>query len=200
MTKMPNEQQIMQLHQKYAVSKMAFSQVWTHCQIVLEIAEQLMLATKLDVDPQLVRAGCLLHDIGVYPLIDAEAMVKPGVSYMTHGIVGKAILRDEGLPEALTMIAAHHTGVGLSKQDVIVQRLPLPIADYLAKTEEERLIMYCDKFHSKTLPPTFNSFKHYRAYVSQFGDDKALQFDALAKSFGLPRLEGLSKKYGHQLI
>lgn len=56
-----------------------------------------------------------------------------------------------------------HTGVGLTKEDVLVQGLPLPPADYVAITPEERLVMYADKFHSKTTPPTFVSRRPTRS-------------------------------------
>jgi hypothetical protein len=38
----------------------------------------------------------------------------------------------------------HQAGVGLRREDVIRQGLPLPPADYLAETSEERLVMYVD--------------------------------------------------------
>ncbi len=37
------------------------------------------------------------------------------------------------------------------------QNLPVPPADYLAETPEERLVMYADKFHSKSHPGRFLS-------------------------------------------
>lgn len=61
--------------------------------------------------------------------------------YITHGTEGERILKEEGLPENLWRFAAHHTGVGLSKQDIINQHLPLPAADYFAETDEELLVM-----------------------------------------------------------
>jgi len=188
--------QILELHQKYSTSEFNLELVWGHCQAVLAVAQQLMAKTKLNVDPEIVRAGCLLHDIGVYPLISTDGTVKQGVPYLTHGIVGQKILNDEGLPEVFQQICAHHTGVGLSREDVINQKLPLPVADYTAQTEEELLIMYCDKFHSKTLPPQFNSFESYREHVSGFGADKGLKFDEMAAKFGKPELAGLSEKFG----
>lgn len=67
---------------------------------------------------------------------------------------GEAILKSEGFPEKLWRFASHHTGVGLTR-DVINQKLPLPEADYLVETDEELLVMYADKFHSKQLVKTF---------------------------------------------
>lgn len=156
---------------------------------------QLIQKGSFTVDANLVRIGCLLHDIGVYTLLDADGKVQVGGNYVTHGIEGEKILEQEGFPEAISRFAAHHTGVGLSKQDVIEQKLPLPATDYLAETDEEELIMYADKFHSKTTPPYFNSFAWYKQDISQFGKGKAEKFEQLAQKFGLPDLESLSVQY-----
>lgn len=196
MPPMPNDAQILALHRKYASSPAAFDLVWVHCQVVLDIANQLMSRSAISVDRDIIRVGCMLHDIGVYQLIGDDAKVKPGSEYMRHGVVGAAILQDEGLPEVLQNICLHHTGMGLSKHDVVDQHLPLPVADYLAETDEELFIMYCDKFHSKTLPPQFNTFESYQKHVAQFGANKALKFDDMANKFGKPDLAVLSKTYG----
>ncbi len=170
--------------------------VFVHCQIVCDIALSCIAARGLAVDPDLIRAGALLHDIGVYPLFAADGAMRAGVAYITHGTEGERILRQEGLPEAIWRMASHHTGVGLTIQDIEHQGLPLPRQDYTAETEAERLIMYADKFHSKTTPPYFNSYEWYRADVAKFGQNKVDKFDALATEFGVPDLVPLSARYG----
>src|ERR1700722_13869884 len=49
------------------------------------------------------------------------------------------LVREEGFPEVIRRFASHHTGVGLSREDVLRQELPLPPGDYLAETPEETL-------------------------------------------------------------
>jgi len=186
---------IVALHKKYSTSDEIYNLVFTHCCIVRDIAIQLINTNSLNVDLKLVEVGALLHDIGVYPLFDASGKLREGVQYITHGIEGERILKKENLPEYIWRFAAHHTGVGLSKQDVIDQKLPLPITDYLAVTDEELLIMYADKFHSKTTPPYFNSYEWYRKDVAKFGEDKVAKFDAMATMFGKPNLQPLSRTY-----
>jgi uncharacterized protein len=187
------------LHHKYAPSDEVYDLVFTHCQIVRDIAMQLSSKGMFEVDIELVITGSMLHDIGVYPLFGADGKLRDDVNYITHGTEGEAILKKEGLPENIWRFAAHHTGVGLSKQDVIDQKLPLPIADYLAETDEELLIMYADKFHSKTTPPYFNSFEWYKQDIERFGADKVVKFEQMAQRFGVPDLEPLSKKYGYEI-
>jgi putative nucleotidyltransferase with HDIG domain len=93
---LPIEADMVALHRKYAPSDKAFELVYTHCLIVADIAAQIMAARHLDLDAELVRAGSLLHDIGVYEVLDADGRDRPDRPYITHGIRGEAILRQEG--------------------------------------------------------------------------------------------------------
>lgn len=192
-------EEIKALHRKYAPSMVVYDLVFTHCRIVRDIALQLNARSTLRVDINLVIIGSMLHDIGVYPLFNAEGKLREGANYITHGSEGEAILKKEGLPENIWRFAAHHTGVGLSKQDIVDQKLPLPVADYFAETDEELLIMYSDKYHSKTTPPYFNTFEWYKKDIARFGDEKVTKFEQMARKFGIPDLEPLSRKYGYKI-
>lgn len=186
------------LHVKYAPSSEAFDLVFTHCEIVWKVAERLIALSGSDVDAELVRAGCLLHDIGVYRLYDAEGRLDTR-NYVRHGVLGHELLRGEGLPDLLCRFCSCHTGVGLSREDVLSQGLPLPPGDYLAVSPEERLVMYADKFHSKTTPPRFVGPDAYATYVGRFGQDKVAAFGALRSTFGDPEIRDLAVSYGHAL-
>jgi len=192
----PSVDQITALHRKYAPTQGLFDLVFTHCHIVEEIAAQLIKQRSLMVDEELVAAGCLLHDIGVYCLFDKSGLeVDP--AYIKHGVLGYQILKDEGFPEAICRFASCHTGVGLTERDVTKGGLPLPSGDYSARTPEERLVMFADKFHSKTTPPTFNTTAWYAEYIARFGADKQKKFLRMATEFGEPNISALAKKYGH---
>jgi uncharacterized protein len=67
----PTDKEIQTLHEKYAPTREAYDLVYTHCEIVCEIAEQILDRTALDLNADLVRASCLLHDIGVYRLYNS---------------------------------------------------------------------------------------------------------------------------------
>lgn len=194
---LPSVEQIRLLHSKHAPAQRVFELVFIHCQIVAEIALQLADSSGAKVDRQIVRAGCLLHDIGVYPLFDASGKEIDPSQYITHGTRGEEILRGEALPEALCRFASHHTGAGITKEQIINSNLPLPHKDYLAETTEEELVMYADKFHSKTAPPVFNSHDYYLNYVSRFGTDSVKSFEQLTAKFGKPDLKPLVAKYGY---
>jgi HD superfamily phosphodiesterase len=74
----PTDEEIRALHEKHAPSPAAFGLVFTHCVIVCAIAEQLLARSDLGLDEDLVRAGSLLHDIGVYRLYDAAGIRRFG--------------------------------------------------------------------------------------------------------------------------
>lgn len=195
---LPTDKQIKELHQKYAKTKEDFTLIYTHCRIVEAIALQLLDARPVSgIDRELIHVGCLLHDIGAYDVLEDGVFVQ-GVR---HGTIGEQILKNEGFPEVIWRFASHHAGVGLTEQDVLDQNIPIPAGDYTAKTNEERLIMYADKFHSKSNPPLdppyFCTFDWFRNSVQKFGQDKASKFDDLADIFGKPDLNTLSKKFGH---
>ncbi|MFF5805048.1 HD domain-containing protein [Streptomyces sp. NPDC012746] len=197
---LPTPAEIRALHERHAPSVEALELVHTHCEIVWQVAEQLLAeySGDVEIDRDLVRAGCLLHDIGVYRLYDADGTLDHA-NYIRHGILGHEILKAEGLPEEVCRFCSCHTGVGLTRRDVELQQLPLPPADYVAITPEEQIVMYADKFHSKSKPPRFHLPDTYTAYVARFGSDKADLFRLLRKTFGDPDLTALAARYGHGL-
>ncbi|HLM88821.1 MAG TPA: HDIG domain-containing protein [Streptosporangiaceae bacterium] len=191
----PTDEDIRAWHEKYAPSADAFGLVYTHCVIVCGIAEQLLARSDLGLDEGLVRAGSLLHDIGVYRLYDTAGRLDHS-QYVRHGLLGHELLSGEGFPEAICRFSSCHTGVGLSRDDVRSQRLPLPAGDYLAESGEEQLVMYADKFHSKTDPPAFVTADSYAAGIRRFGGDKAAAFSSMRSRFGEPDLAPLFSRYG----
>ena len=196
--KLPGDKEIRALHEKYAPSREAFELVYTHCEIVCGIAEQLLVRSAPDLNAELARAGSLLHDIGVYLLYD-DAGILDHSNYLRHGLLGDELLAAEGLPEVICRFASHHTGVGLSRDDVRNQHLPLPVADYLAESGEEQLVMYADKFHSKTKPPVFVSAASYASSLRRFGEAKREFFESLRERFGEPDLAPFIASYGYAL-
>ena len=186
----PGDREIRALHRDAAGSRSAFDSVYSHCELVCRIAEQLFAG--LDIDTDLVRAGALLHDIGVYRL-DLAA-------YVRHGVLGHALLQELGFPEEICRFASRHTGVGITRDDVLRQALPIPLDDYVPRTPEEELVMYADKFHSKRTPPVFVSGDTYAVEVGRFGADKVATFGVLRERYGDPDLGPLSASTGYGVI
>ncbi|HEX5198948.1 HD domain-containing protein [Paractinoplanes rhizophilus] len=182
---LPSDAEIRALHERLAPDADAFELVYTHCEIVAGIAAGLAGPA---LDAGLVRAGCLVHDIGVYRL-DGP--------YIRHGVIGYGIMRELGFSEALSRFCARHTGVGITRDDIARAGLPLPPGDYVAETAEERLVMYADKFHSKTSPPAFVTAATYLREIGRFGPDKAAAFAAMVAEYGEPDLAPMAAAYGH---
>ena len=203
--RIPGDDEIRALHERHAPTPAAFEAVYSHCVIVWRVAEQLLTGAGggpggtagglPDSDRDLVRAGCLVHDVGVYRLYD-DAGQLDYAGYMRHGVLGYALLAEAGYAEAICRFASRHTGVGITRDDVIRQELPLPPADYVAETPEELLVMYADKFHTKAEPPSFLTAATYAAYVRRFGPDKVAAFEEMRLRFGEPDLGPLSAAFG----
>ncbi|GAA0580012.1 HDIG domain-containing protein [Kribbella sandramycini] len=186
----PTDAEILSIHRDAAPTRSAFESVYRHCQLVCAIAEQFFAG--LDIDTGLVRAGALLHDIGVYR-VDGQA-------YVRHGVLGHETLAGLGFPEQLCRFASCHTGVGITADDVRRQQLPIPVADYLPRSREEELVMYADKFHSKRTPPVFVSGDSYEVIVGRFGAGKVERFAQLRAAYGDPALAGLVAATGQALV
>lgn len=197
-TPLPSHDEIKALHIKYAPNKEVLDLVWTHCRIVADIAIQLSRNSPNDINNELVKAGCLLHDIGVYSLFDGSGF-ESTKNYITHGVRGEEVLKAEGFSEKLYRFASHHTGAGISRKQIIETNLPLPHRDFLAETIEEELVMYADKFHSKSEPPSFNSYNYYKDYIRRFGTEASASFAQLSEKFGKPDLTLMIAQYGHTL-
>jgi uncharacterized protein len=102
-----------------------------HCRAVTALALSLAGDDPL-FDRELIEAGGMLHDLG---------------RSITHGIghaqCGAALLRAQGLPEAVCRIVERHTGAGLTADECALLGL-LP-RDCVPVTPEERLVAYADK-------------------------------------------------------
>jgi uncharacterized protein len=197
--RIPDDEEIFALHVRHAPTAEALAVVYTHSEIVRRVAMELLAGlgpAATSIDAGLVRAGCLLHDVGVYRLYDESGRLGHA-GYIRHGVLGHELLAEAGYPEAVCRFASRHTGVGITFGDVRRQALPLPPADYTAQTPEEALVMYADKFHTKATPPSFLTPDTYAAEVARFGPDKRGAFARLRARFGEPDLAALSAAYGY---
>jgi len=195
---LPTDDEIIKLHKRLAKDQKIFSDIYVHCQIVAEIADELIQKNNLNVNKALVHASALLHDVGGYTFDDIEDAFKNG-DYITHAIRGYEILKEEGYDNAICEIVRNHVGVGVTKKNIIELKLHLPLEDYTPKTAEQELVMYADKFHSKFKQPVFNSPEWYKKNVVRFGSDHPKKFQALIDTYGVPDIMSLSKKYNQPI-
>lgn len=193
----PTFEEIEALHRKYAPNEQLFELVFAHCKIVLEIADHLLQRKQHNLNYDLVKTGALAHDIGAYTFFALEKEEGEKL-YYKHAFEGANILRKENYPDEVCNLVEHHLGVGLPKEEIIERKLELPVKDFLPLTIEERLVLYADKFHSKT--PKFNTYVSYMQFTAQFGEEAQKRFKALSEEFGVPDLEVFAQKYHHPIM
>lgn len=122
----------------------------THARKVADFAlEMAARHPELSLDLAFVEEAALLHDLGIF-LTDAPRIYCFGSKpYICHGHLGAQLLRAEGL-ERHALVCERHTGVGLTKEQIVQNGWPLPAVDMLPVSVEEQLICFADKFYSKT--------------------------------------------------
>lgn len=196
----PSEAEIEKLHKKTVQGEYKekyFELVWTHSTIVKEVA--LLLADDLEakdipIKKDIVIAGALLHDIGMYRCHDEDLYdEKDAAPNIKHGIIGGKLIRAAGYPTILSRFAEVHVGTGITIENIEKEDLPLPKEDYIPITLEEELVSFADQFHTKE--PNFTSFENVREKLSRFDESKGFRMDHFMKKFGLPNLTALKEKY-----
>jgi len=137
---------------------------------------------ELDIDRQFVLEAAMCHDIGIFKTAAPDIHCFGQEPYLRHGIIGAELLRNEGRPKH-ALVCERHTGAGLTKKEIIAQRLPLPHTDFIPISIEEQLICFADCFFSKTKPEKEKSVRAIRLKMEKFGRRPLKQFDAWCEMF-----------------
>lgn len=157
-----------------------------HSRQVAELAVELADRNpQLEIDHDFVWEAAMLHDIGVFKTHAPSIHCHGEKPYICHGCLGRELLENEGLPRH-ALVSEHHTGSGLSLDDIISQNLPLPHRDMLPTTNEEKLVCYADKFFSKSRIGSVKPLEKVRADMARFGEASLARFDALTALFTHP--------------
>lgn len=156
----------------------------THSEMVRDLALECIARRGLEVNTDFVASAALLHDIGIFRCNAPDIFCTGTLPYICHGIEGRKILDDEGLPEHAS-VCERHTGSGLTVDDIINQNLPLPHRDMTPQTIDEKLICYADKFYSKSGNlRERKSLDHVIRSMQRHGQDTLCRFLALHEMFG----------------
>ena len=151
-----------------------------------QVADRCMLIAhhhpELQLDEQFLEEAAMLHDIGIRWCHAPAIFCLGNEHYIRHGVIGAAVLRDEGL-ERHARVCERHTGTGITREQIERQRLPLPLADYLPETQEEHLVCYADKFYSKSHPDRVLSVEQAAQSLEKFGHEGVEKFLAWAARF-----------------
>lgn len=155
-------------------------------------------------DENVTIIGGLLHDIGTYQVLKADGshgtpLQFDGPRYILHGILGYEFLLSEGVDESVAQFARNHTGVGLTREAVISQHLPLPPDDYSPKSLEQEVVMVADKYNSKSIPPKFLTVESYARKAGRYGESNKQHWLALVEQYGRPDIPDLARRFGMRI-
>lgn len=150
-------------------------------ELALEVAGRLGLN---EADRIFIEEAALLHDIGVCQVSAPELGLYGEHPYIMHGVLGRAILDREGYPQH-ALVCERHTGVGLTREEIIRQNLPLPHREMSPESLSEQIICFADLFYSKNPGKlsTRKSAAQVRKKLLPFGVDKVTVFDAWLAKF-----------------
>lgn len=171
----------------YKVNSKAYKILVTHSELVvkkaLEIAKNV---PELKPDSKFIQEAAMLHDIGVY-LTDAQEIGCFGDKpYLAHGYLGRDILERENLPKH-ALVCERHVGVGISRREIIDNKLPLPARDMNPVTIEEEIISLADKFFTKDTKQLTKekSIEGMITGQEEFGQKKTEKLKQRLKKFGV---------------
>jgi uncharacterized protein (TIGR00295 family) len=158
--------QAVELLKKYANSHEQFLKVYRHSKKVQEIA--LRIGKKIKgADIGFIKIASLLHDIGRFEC-------PPGKKTICHGIKGGEILKKEGFDHRFIRVCERHLGSGISAVDIKVQKLDIPLRDYLPETIEEKIITYADNLVFGDREGSDKEvFKRYREEIGLSAEEQA---------------------------
>ncbi|AIH04196.1 HD domain-containing protein [Thermodesulfobacterium commune] len=154
-----------------------------HSQAVAKKA--LEIAKKFpQVNLDFVYKGAMLHDIGCFFTYFPKFNEQATEPYIKHGVIGRDILEKEGYLD-LALVCERHIGVGITKQEIIEKKLPLPLRDMVPQTLEEKIIAFADKFFSK-VPERVDkekSVEEIKKELRKYGEEKVRIFETWYKEF-----------------
>lgn len=176
---------VLDLLHKYFPDTSSFDIVFGHSRHVADKA--LSIAKTLGLPAErltFIEEAALLHDIGICRINAPDIGCTGQDPYILHGIHGREILENEGLP-LHALVCERHIGVGLTVEDIRLQSLPLPERDMSPTTLEERIVCCADLFFSKK-PGTLHlekTVEQVRQSLSRFGSQKVALFDSWLSGF-----------------
>lgn len=138
----------------------------------------------LQPDRDFIARAAMLHDIGIVWTAAPQIHCHGAHPYVCHGVIGRHLLLQYGLT-AHGWVCERHVGVGLTAEEIIARRLPLPVRDMRPVTLEETIICYADKFFSKSGGGKAHTLEEVLADLARFGRAQADRFLAWHRQLNL---------------
>lgn len=137
---------------------------------------------ELKLDRRFIEEAAMLHDIGIVRCNAPAIQCFGSEPYICHGYIGAGMLLAEGFPRH-ARVCERHTGAGITRDQILVRHLPLPMRDFLPETMEEKLICYADKFFSKTCLDHEKTLEEAEASLAKFGEEGVHRFRQWERMF-----------------
>ncbi len=164
----------------------ALELVITHGALVACLASRIGENLNLQKDEAaFLKEAAMLHDIGICRVYAPDICMHGNAPYITHGVIGRKILEDEGLPRH-ALVSERHIGVGLTLQDIVERNLPLPKRDMTPQNIPEEIICFADLFYSKN-PKKLKCMKNIseiRDALAIYGKNKVAVFERWLDHYG----------------
>lgn len=144
---------------------------------------------ELGADSDFVEAAAMLHDIGIRKCNAPGILCHGTRPYIQHGLAGAEMIHElRAVQEAFARVCQRHTGAGITRQEVLEQKLPLPLPDddsepYMPETIEEQIVCYADKFFSKTKLDREKTMDEVVRSLAKFGTGGVARFQQWAHTF-----------------
>lgn len=126
-------------------------------------------------DTEFIEQAAMLHDIGIWLTRSDTIGCSGPYPYICHGYLGRILMERFGLSRH-GLVCERHVGVGISKADIRIQRLPLPMRDMRPVSLEEEIICYADLFFSKKKGDRMKKTVKIIRKLSRYGEDKVQRF------------------------
>lgn len=158
-----------------------------HSRLVAKKAREIAgNAGHLNPDLRFIEEASMLHDIGIFYTNAPKIGCYGYRDYICHGYLGRELLEKEGLHKH-ALVCERHVGVGITKEDVGQNKLPLPERDMFPVSTEEKIICLADKFFSKSEHDLEHEkdLKKVRQIIAAYGYEKLKVFDEMVLTFKL---------------
>lgn len=167
----------------YEKDSQLYQILYSHSRSVADMAlEIIQKHPELNADERFVEEAAMLHDIGVVQCNAPSICCFGTQPYICHGMIGAEMMRKEGFPRH-ALVCERHTGAGITINDIISQKLPLPLRDFTPQAVEEKIICFADKFFSKTRLQQRKTVQQAIDSLRKFGDEGVDRFTEWCDTF-----------------
>ena len=168
----------------YKPRSKAYMIIVSHSSLVTEKALKIAQNHKeLLPDQSFIEEAAMLHDIGIFKTNAPNLYCFGEFPYLCHGYLGCELLVAEGYPDH-GLVCERHTGIGITMEEILTNKLPLPLRDYMPHSVEEQIICFADKFFSKSGDLSHEkSLNEVRKSMQKFGDRHVARFNEWCNLF-----------------